>query len=101
MLNPALRLSFAPAQNFKCEIMHRAFWLASDTDAWVRGLRRDRSGASGDFIGQETDVRLVWQVNKYFNLDLAYAHFWPGSFVANTGRAPQGDFIQMAGTLRF
>jgi hypothetical protein len=39
--------------------MHRAFWLASDTDAWVRGLRRDRTGGSGDFIGQETDTKLT------------------------------------------
>lgn len=101
MLNPTLRLSFAPAQNFRCEIMHRAFWHASDTDAWVRGLRRDRTGGSGDFIGQETDVRLVWQLCKNFDLDLSYAHFWPGSFVAKTGSAPQGDFIQLAGTLRF
>jgi hypothetical protein len=101
MINPALRLSFAPAQNFRCEIMHRAFWLASDTDAWVRGLRRDRTGGSGDFIGQETDIRLVWQLGKNFDLDLAYSHFWPGGFVASTGAAPPGDFMQIAATLRF
>ena len=101
MINPALRLSIAPAKNLRCEFMHRAFWLASDTDAWVRGLRRDLTGKSGTFIGQETDFRLVWQIGKSFDIDLAYAHFWPGSFVSNTGRAPSGDFIQMAGTLRF
>ena len=101
MINPALRLSFAPAQNFRCEIMHRAFWLASDTDAWVRGLRRDRTGTGGDFIGQETDIRLVWQLGKNFDLDLAYSHFWPGGFVASTGAAPPGDFMQIAATLRF
>jgi hypothetical protein len=101
IVNPALRLSFAPLKSLKCEIMHRAFWLASDTDAWVRGLRRDSAGSSGNFIGQETDFRFVWQVHKNFDLDLAYARFWPGGFVDNTGRAPQGDFIQLAGTLRF
>jgi len=101
MVNPALRLSFKPAKNFQVEFMQRAFWLASETDAWVRGLRRDRTGTSGDFISQETDVRLIWQVHKNFDIDLAYVHFWPGSFVANTGRAPQGNFIQMAGRLRF
>jgi hypothetical protein len=101
MINPALRLSFAPAQNFRCEIMHRAFWLASDTDAWVRGQRRDRTGTGGDFIGQETDIRLVWQLGKNFDLDLAYSHFWPGGFVASTGAAPPGDFMQIAATLRF
>jgi len=101
MVNPALRLSFKPAKNFQVEFMQRAFWLASDTDAWVRGLRRDRTGTSGGFIGQETDIRLIWQLCKNFDLDLSYSHFWPGSFVAKTGSAPQGDFIQMAGTLRF
>ena len=101
MLNPALRFSFSPTQKFKCEIMHRAFWLASDTDAWVRGLRRDRTGTSGDFVGQETDIRLVWQLCKNFDFDLAYAHFWPGSFVDSTGLSPQGDFIQIAATVRF
>lgn len=101
MINPALRLSFQPAKKLKCEIIHRAIWLASDTDAWVRGLRRDRTGTSGDFIGQETDIRLVWQAGKNFDLDLAYAHFFPGSFVSQTGAAPPGDFIQLAGTLRF
>ena len=81
--------------------MHRAFWLASDTDAWVRGLRRDHTGGSGSYVGQETDVRLVWQVCKNFDIDIAYAHFFPGSFVENTGASPQGDFVQIAGTLRF
>lgn len=101
MINPALRLSFQPVKNLKCEIIHRAIWLASDTDAWVRGLRRDKTGGSGSYVGQEFDARLSWQVCKNFELDLAYAHFFPGSFVDSTGASPQGDFVQIAGTLRF
>lgn len=101
LMNPALRLSLQPAKSVKLEMFHRAFWLASDTDAWLRGLRRDRSGASGSYLGQETDLRLVLQLHKAFELDVAYAHFWPGSFVRRTGPAPQSDFIQIAVTLRF
>lgn len=101
LINPALRLSFQPLKRLKCEIMHRAMWLASDTDLWTRGLRRDSTGGSGRYVGQETDVRLVLQVSRHFELDLAYAHFFPGSFVDETGAAPHGDFIQLAGTLRF
>jgi len=101
IINPALRLSFQPASKLKCEIMHRANWLASDTDAWVRGLRRDKTGGSGTFVGQETDVRIVLQLCKNFEIDLAYAHYFPGSFVNDTGSAPQSDFVQIAGTLRF
>jgi hypothetical protein len=101
IINPSVRLSFAPAKKLKCELIHRAIWLASDTDAWVRGLRRDNTGGSGTYVGQETDVRLVWQVCKNFDIDLAYAHFFPGSFVNATGASPQSDFVQIAGTLRF
>lgn len=101
MINPALRLSFQPTKNLKCEIMHRAIWLASDTDAWVRGLRRDTTGGSGNYVGQELDLRFVWQLASCFDIDFAYAHFFPGGFASGTGAAPHGNFMQIAGTLRF
>ncbi len=101
LVNPALHLSFQPAGKLRCELMHRAVWLASESDAWVRGLRLDRSGGSGAFVGQETDVRVVWQVAENFDLDLCYAHFFPGGFAEETGAAPQSDLVQIAATLRF
>lgn len=101
MINPALRLSFQPFKKLKCELIHRGYWLASDTDAWVKSGRRDASGNSGRFVGQETDIRLVWQVRTNFEIDLAYAHFFPGGFTANTGAAPLADFMQVAAALRF
>ena len=94
MINPA----FQPAKKSE---MRKCTWLASSTDAWVRGLRRDTTGTSGDFVGQELDARLVLQVAKNFDIDLAYAHFFPGEFVASTRPSPPSDFIQIAGTLRF
>ncbi len=101
MINPAVRLSFQPAKALKCELMHRFIWLASDSDAWVRGLRRDSTGGSGSFVGQELDARLAWQVCDCFSMDLAYAHFFPGELTDNTGRAPGSDFVQIAATLTF
>lgn len=101
MINPAFRLSFQPFKKLKCELIHRAFWLASDTDAWVKSGRRDASGNSDSFVGQETDVRLVWQFRSNLDLDLAYAHFFPGGFTQATGAAPPANFMQVAATLRF
>ena len=101
MINPALRLSFQPFKKLKCELIHRGYWLASDTDAWVKSGRRDATGNSGSFVGQETDVRLVWQVRTNLEIDLAYAHFFPGGFTANTGAAPASNFMQVAAALRF
>ncbi|MEZ5386586.1 MAG: alginate export family protein [Prosthecobacter sp.] len=100
-ISPSARLSFQPAKPLKCELMYRLNWLASDTDAWTRGGRRDTTGRSGCFVGQEIDARLVWQVCDCFDIDLAYAHLFPGDFVQVTGLAPDADFVQIAGTLRF
>lgn len=101
MINPALRLSFRPAKMLKCEIIHRAMWLADRSDAWVKSGRRDATGGSGSYIGQELDARLVWQLASSFEIDIAYAHFFPGSFASSTGAAPPGQLFQVAGTLRF
>ena len=101
MINPALRLSFQPAEKVRVELYHRAIWLASDTDAWVRAARRDSTGNSGNFIGQESDLRVIYEVCKAVELDLAYAHFFPGSFTNKTGAALPSDFLQIAATIRF
>ena len=101
LVNPALRLSFSPTETLRCEIFHRGYWLASERDAWVRGLRIDPGGASGRFIGQETDLRLVWQARERLELDLACALFLPGDFVSATGSDPVASFVQLAATLVF
>ena len=90
-----------PVRNLKCEIIHRAIWLASETDGWVRAGRRDPAGSSGRYVGQETDARVIWQVCEAVDLDIAYAHFFPGGFTQHTGAAPQSDFVQCAVTIRF
>ncbi|MFO1484615.1 MAG: alginate export family protein [Verrucomicrobiaceae bacterium] len=101
IINPALRLSLQPAKNLKCEIIYRGIWLASATDSWVKAGRLDATGNSGSYVGQELDLRFVWQLSSFFEIDLACAHFFPGSFVQNTGTSPPGNFMQVAGTLRF
>lgn len=100
-INPALRLSFAPSKSIKCEICHRGIWLDSANDVWGKAARRDKTGGSGSYVGQETDARIGWQVCKNFDIDIAYAHFFPGSFVEQSGASPQSDFVQIAATIRF
>lgn len=101
MINPALRLSLNPTKRLRCEIIPRAVWLASDSDAWVRGNRRDVTGGAGSFVGQELDARIIWRLCENFELDAAYGHLFPGTFTDRTGASPQGDFVQVAATLRF
>ena len=102
MLDPSLRLSIQPARSIRCEFMYRAHWLASAQDVWARGgNRRDVTGRSGAYVGQELDTRFVWQISKHFDIDTSYAHFIPGRFVQSTGASPDADFFQIAATVRF
>ena len=102
VVNPSLRLSVQPTKALRCEVHYRAYWLASASDEWARGgNRRDATGQSGSFVGQELDARVVWQVSKHLEMDASYAHFVPGGFVQSTGASPGAHFLQVAATLRF
>lgn len=39
---------------------YRAIWLASARDAWPQAGLRDESGALGEFLGHQGDLRLRW-----------------------------------------
>ena len=63
---------------------HRFYWLASDTDAWTTSGVRDASGNSGDYLGQQFEIRLRWDVvPKNLRLELGAAHLMVGDFIEN------------------
>ena len=47
LMDPAVRFSVQPTERLRAELIYRSYWLASDKDAWVRGLRIDPTGNSG------------------------------------------------------
>lgn len=101
IMDPAIRFSVQPTDRLRAELIYRGYWLASDRDAWVRGLRIDRSGTSGSFIGQELDLRVTYPFWRWLEGEIVYAHFFPGGFVANTGPDPGSNFTYIQATLKF
>lgn len=101
IVNPALRLSFQPMENLRCEIIHRGIWLASEDDAWVRASRQDLLGSSGRYVGQELDLRAAWQATRHLEIEAVYSCFFPGGFVDQSGPSPESHFGYLAATLRF
>ena len=90
-MSPGLRLTFDVSDRTGVMVMHRWHYLASDTDAWVRGGYRDETGDSGDYVGQLLELRLRHQlVPGNVRLEAGLAHFFPGSFV-ETAPAASGD----------
>lgn len=100
-ISPRLRLAFQPHKDWRVETGYGAHWLASDSDAWPIPGRRDPLGRSGDFVGQDFDIRIRYQINENTELDAGYSHFMPGDFVQNTGPADDSDFFYVALTFDF
>ena len=72
------------------------FALDRPTDAWyttsLRPYRRDPAGQSGSALGEELDVRVVWNVSTHLELMAGFGHFFPGQFVSNTGPASSANW---------
>jgi len=101
MINPAFQIRIKPTKQLQFAAYYRTFWLASDSDRWSRGGRRDVKGRSDDFLGQEIDLMARYTVSERLVFEMGYAHFFPGDFVQNTGPSPDSDLFYFSTTIRF
>ncbi len=100
-ISPKIRLSLRPASRLRIDTSYGAHWLASDSDDWVIPGRRDPRGDSGDFIGQELELRVRYRIDPRVELEVGYAHFFPGPFFENTGPADDADLFYVQTTFHF
>lgn len=101
IISPKIRLTLRPTSKLRLDTSYGAYWLASDSDAWVIPGRRDSSGNSGDFVGQEVELRMRYRIDPRVKLEVGYSHLFPGAFFRNTGRADDGDLFYVQTTVRF
>ena len=62
-------------------------------------LIRLPEGSRSRYVGSAISLTADWQINRHLNLTAIYAHFFPGSFLRETGSAEPIDFIEL--TLSF
>jgi hypothetical protein len=88
-----LRLQIKPGSGISGFVSYRGYWLASDRDAWIGGLLRDRSGETGSFIGQQVEARVRWNLRPdSVRLEAGIAHLFAGEFMADAPNTNgQGD----------
>ncbi len=101
LINPAVRLTLKPHEKLDFDAYYRGYWVAADEDRSSWAGRVDRTGKSGDRVGQALEMLLKYKVCDNASVELGYAHFFPGSFMANTGRARDSDFFFVTTTLQF
>ncbi len=100
VIAPRMRVEMSPLKKLKFDASYGAYWLASDSDAWVVPNRRDPTGRSGDFVGQELEARVRYQIDPRIEIEIGYSHFMPGGFARETGPCDDSDFLYVATTLR-
>ncbi|HET9395404.1 MAG TPA: alginate export family protein [Nitrospiraceae bacterium] len=91
--SPGVRISAKPHTQLDGMFAYRAYWLASDTDAWTTSGLRDASGNSGSFIGHQVEARLRWDLrHESVRLELGGAYLFAGEFIRSAPNATgQGD----------
>ncbi|MDE2366400.1 MAG: alginate export family protein [Betaproteobacteria bacterium] len=108
---PKIKLEFQPAKDLRIDGGYSWYWLASRTDRFSNlldgnnsaipnpGFNRDPTGRSGDFIGQNFDIRARYKLTPNIDTTVGYSHFISGEFTRNRqiaalGRSPSGsDFF--------
>jgi hypothetical protein len=93
---------FARKLSFSTE--YHVFWRESDRDAVYNAagtvLRADATNRS-TVIGNELDLLLNWQVETHTSFYAGYSHFFPGSFINQTGSHQAIDFAYGAVAFTF
>lgn len=89
----------------KTSLQYHRFYLADSDDSWYnsskKSLRRDRTGTADDYVGDELDFVLKYDLNKYLSLETGYAHFFAGEYVEDTGSSDDADWCYLQMTVNF
>jgi hypothetical protein len=85
---PGYRLGFSPLPDVQTTLAHRFFWLTQSRDSWGSSGLQDKTGRSGDFIGQQLEITTRWDVNSSLNLETGWTHLFKGEFAKHAPNAP-------------
>ena len=103
-MTPELRFSVRPTPHTWVMLSARDLRLASATDSWAKSRVRDPSGAAGDDVGQQYELRARFDVlPKNMFLEVGGAYLVGGGFFENAPNAPNGGdrkmgFVEMRWT---
>jgi hypothetical protein len=102
ILSPGISLKAQPNARLQTQFAYRAYWLASDTDAWTTSGLRDSSGDTDSFVGHQMELRVKWEILPgNLSADFGYAHLFAGNFIKDAPNSTEGDSDYAYASLSF
>jgi hypothetical protein len=78
--SPGWRVIGTPAQGWTIQLKHRVWYLAQNTDVFGKSGLKDTTGGSGNYLGQDVELRAQWAVSTNMDFDVGYDHWFKGSY---------------------
>ena len=97
MRNPEVSVTFFPTEKFSFRPQVDFFWLDNVNDSWYNSSgavirSKPDSGKCSSYVGSEVSMRFYYDFTKKIKFELGYAHFFPGSYVRDTGSSNSADW---------
>ena len=78
--SPGWRLMVKPAKSVTMSIKQRFWYLAQGSAVNVGIGLQDSTGGAGNYLGQDLEARVQWQVSQNLDFDVGYDHWFKGSY---------------------
>ncbi len=96
---------FKPIKNLKVICSLHLFYLDEEEDALYNAgrapIRFDSTAKASSTVGQELDILAKYKFNNHLWGMLGYSHFFPGSFIEDTGSSQDPDFLYVQLKLKY
>lgn len=102
VLMPTWRTHFHPSVFF--DLYGGGFWRQNTGDGIYGGSGNRVRGPGGSderFIGSQINALLGWTISRNLYLEITYAHFFAGAFLADTGPSEDVDYAGITLAFRF
>ncbi|RMH31402.1 MAG: hypothetical protein D6690_16400 [Nitrospirae bacterium] len=106
--SPGWRVIVHPHSSWTVELKHRAWFLVQARDAYAGTGLQDPTGGSGNYLGQDLEMRIRWKANDSLLIDAGYDHWFKGSYfdrLPPSAGLPDGgerdtDYLYVSTTVR-
>lgn len=77
-----------PIDELSLTIKFRVWYLAQARDAWVGSGLQDPTGQAGNFLGEDLQLKALWNLPFNLQFDFGYDHFFKESSIQNLAEIP-------------